>query len=75
LKNYGSTDCAVKLDDLVEFNLGEACCDTATMNCGKIVGIGEQFSDNNELKYELTLFLSDGRKVTLFFRAKIILKM
>jgi hypothetical protein len=36
------------------------------MNCGKIVGIGERFSDNNELKYELTLFLSDGRKVTIF---------
>ena len=71
MENYGSTDCGVKLDDLVEFNLGESCCDTATMNCGKIVGIGDKFSDNNELKYELTLFLSDGKKVRFFFPAKI----
>ncbi len=48
---------------MVQFELGETCCDTATMNCGKMIGIGEKFSNNNELKYELTLYLSDGKKV------------
>jgi hypothetical protein len=66
VKNYGSNDCGVKLDDLIEFNLAETCCDTGTMNCGKMVGVGERFSNTNELKYELTLFLSDGKKVIYF---------
>jgi len=66
VKNYGSNDCSVKLDDLVQFELAETCCNTATMNCGKIVGVGERFSNNNDLKYQLTLFLSDGKKVKKF---------
>jgi hypothetical protein len=59
---------------MVEFNLSDTCCDTGTMNCGKIMGIGEKFSDNNELKYELTLFLSDGKKVTFFIELKLFKK-
>ena len=65
MKDYGSNDCSVKLNDLVEFKLGETCCDTTTMNCDKFVGIGEKFSNNNELKYELTIILSDGKIVNL----------
>ena len=63
MKNYGSNDCSVNLNDMVQFELGETCCDTATMNCGKMIGTGEKFSNNNELKYELTLYLSDGKQV------------
>lgn len=74
MNHYGSNDCSVKLDDLVQFELGETCCDTSTMNCGKIVGIGERFSNNNELKYELTLYLSDGKKVRKTFLNNLIFK-
>jgi hypothetical protein len=62
--NYGSDDCSVKLSDKIVFDLGETCCDTATMKCDKIVGVAEQLSNNDELNYDLTVFLRDGKTVS-----------
>lgn len=35
--------------------MAEKCCDTATMNCEKLIGIGPNFSVNDTLYYRLEL--------------------
>lgn len=53
--NYGSDDCSVNLIEKPIFSLVETCCDSKTMNCEKLVGIGPMFSTNDTLYYSLEL--------------------
>ncbi len=53
--NYGSEDCSVNLMESPIFQLAETCCDSITMNCDKLYGVGPMFSNNDTLFYRLEL--------------------
>ncbi len=52
-KDFGSDDCSVKLNNGIQFELVETCCDIRRMNCDEIAGVGPKFSNNNTLYYQI----------------------